>query len=272
MVDGNVLHQLNDEGLADKIIILEETTSTNDIAKSLVRGGFRGKALITAELQTAGRGRMGRNWSSPAGTGIWMSYLISGIEIGSENISFNTLLAGLSVAESLREYAAADCVDLPCLIKWPNDIVVNGRKICGILTEFITEADTGSMIIGIGINTGQESFPEEIADKATSYLIETGTRPIREEIIKRIIGKYNEIHKNFEDPDMAKIIPDRYAGMMVNLDKEVILTSANGDFPDNPYIARGITEQGDLIVEDRFGRRTKVTSGEVSVRGVLGYV
>lgn len=284
MIDKDALRVLSDAGLADRIITFEEVTSTNDVAKNLVREGYRGTALITAELQTAGRGRLGRSWSSPAGTGIWMSYLVSGIEAerdasgikGFGNISLYTLITGLATAESLREYSSEKGTELPCLIKWPNDIVVRGRKICGILTEFISDSGIGSLIIGIGINTGQESFPDELSVKGTSYFLETGYRPEREKIIEKIIRKIMQADRASDLSGIGHLIRpeidiDRYCSLMVNLNKEVVLTSSNGDFPDNPYIARGITEQGDLVVEDRYGKRLKVTSGEVSVRGVLGY-
>ena len=191
-----------------------------------------------------------------------MSILRTDIE-SAGNISLNTLLAGLSVTEALNSYAADSGSDLRCLIKWPNDIVTGGRKICGILTELISEGERNSMITGIGINTGQAAFPSELSDKGTSYFIETGVMPEREEIIKRILRM-----KTAGNRDTL----DRYEKLMVNLGREVVLTSANGDFRDNPYIARGVTDQGDLIVEDRYGNRSTVTSGEVSVRGVLGYV
>lgn len=270
MIDEGLLRSLTEKGLVDKIVSVEETTSTNDMAKKCVRDGYKGTALFVSELQTAGRGRLGRSWSSPSGTGIWMSYLIAGISDGIENISVNTLITGLAVAEALNEYAAETGNVLPCRIKWPNDIVVGGRKICGILCEFITEGTGGSLIIGIGINTGQQSFPGELADKGTSYYIETGSLPQREMIINKIIEKLARTApcRDLSAGDAIK----RYSDLMVNLDKEVILTSMNGDFPDNPYIARGITGQGDLVVEDKYGRQSKVTSGEVSVRGVLGYI
>ena len=269
MIDEKLLSPLRDNGLVEKIISVEETTSTNDMAKKCARDGYKGTALFISELQTAGRGRLGRSWSSPSGTGIWMSYLVSGISGGLEHISVNTLLAGLAVSESLNEYASETGAEISCLIKWPNDIVVGGRKICGILSEFITEGADGSLIIGIGINTGQQSFPEELADKGTSYYMETGAMPSREVIICKIIEKLARLReKGFAESGTL----ERYCELMVSLDKEVVLTSANGDFPDNPYIARGITEEGDLVVEDKYGRRSKVTSGEVSVRGVLGYI
>ena len=270
MIDKDELRSLIDDGLVDRIISVEETTSTNDMAKDLVREGFNGTALFAAELQTAGRGRLGRDWSSPKGTGIYITYLMAGIDT-SEAASLNTLIAGLAVAEGLSEYSSDIGAELECRIKWPNDIVTNGRKICGILTELITEGSSVSMMIGIGINIGQKSFPEELSAKGTSYFIETGRLPSREDIINRIIRKYTGIRKHISASGTSDFVK-RYSERMVNLDKEVILSSANGDFMDNPYIARGITEQGDLIVEDGTGRRKAVTSGEISVRGVLGYV
>ena len=271
MIDENALQPLKDNGVAERIIVLEEVGSTNDMAKQLLAEDFRGTALITAECQTAGRGRLGRSWASPPGTGIWMSYLDTELvpgPAGHFNPACITLLAGLSVAEAVNEYAES----LHAGIKWPNDVVVNGRKLCGILTELVSQADNNSLIVGIGINTGQDSFPPELSDKATSYFLETGAFPEREVLIRSVIEKLRDYCISYRATGNLSNVMEKYNSLMISRDREVVLTSANGEFRDNPYISRGITETGDLIVEDRKGDRHTVTSGEVSVRGILGYV
>ena len=282
MIDESALRILTDSGMTDRIIAVEETGSTNDIAKQLMAGGFTGTALIIAECQTAGRGRLGRSWASPAGTGIWMSYLDTEL-VSTPSEHFNpaciTLLAGLSVAETVNEYTSsvmtgrkAEDTLFHAGIKWPNDVVVNGKKLCGILTELVTEADKNSLIVGIGINTGQNSFPPELSDKATSYYLETGIFPEREIIIRRVIEKLRDYCISYKIAGSLSFVSDRYNRLMISKDKEVVLTAANGEFADNPYFARGITETGDLIVENRYGKMQSIRSGEVSVRGMLGYV
>ena len=261
------LNGLSEEKKIDRLILEEEVTSTNDVAKSLAREGFSGRALIISELQTAGRGRLGRNWSSPAGTGIWMSLLITEVK-NMSNISGITLLAGLSVAETLNEYMSSKSA----LIKWPNDLVINGKKVCGILTELVSSGDSGSLIIGIGINACGREFPEELKDKATSILLETGSVPDREKIVTDSVTRLTDMIKSYGETGSLEFIRDRYQNLMVNRDKEVVLSSQNGDFYDNPYIARGVDEEGNLIVEDKSGKKSTVRSGEISVRGILGYV
>ena len=266
-MDRSKLNSLLEEHKIDRLILEEEVTSTNDVAKSLAWEGFSGRALIIAEKQTAGRGRLGRNWSSPAGTGIWMSLLDTEVKnLG--NISGITLLAGLSVAETVNEYTNSEQV----LIKWPNDLVIHGKKICGILTELVSSGDSGSLIIGIGINACGREFPEELKDKATSILLETGSAPDREKIVTDSMARLTDLIKVYNEAGSLEFIRDRYQSLMVNRDKEIVLSSQNGDFYDNPYIARGIDEEGNLIVEDKNGKKSAVRSGEISVRGVLGYV
>ena len=258
---------LIEDGVLERVIAEEEVSSTNDVAKSLSRDGFTGRALIISELQTAGRGRLGRNWSSPAGTGIWMSLLDTEIE-HLENISGITLLAGLAVTETINDYMGTDSA----CIKWPNDVVINGRKVCGILTELVSSGDKGSVIVGIGINASISEFPDELRDKATSLLIEMGSTPDREKIASEVVRRLTELSSVYRTSGNLSFIQDRYQNLMVNREKEVILSSANGDFFDNPYIAKGIDEEGNLIVQDKAGELHAVRSGEISVRGVLGYV
>lgn len=266
-MDREKLKSLTENSVIDKLYVEEEVTSTNDVAKSMSREGFKGRALIVSELQTKGRGRLGRNWSSPAGTGIWMSLLDTDTE-NLVNIPGITLLAGLAVAEALNSLSGEECAR----IKWPNDVVINGKKVCGILTELISSGTESTVIIGIGINASMDEFPEELKDKATSVFLEIGQKPEREKIITGVVTKLTEYISAYKITGSLGFAMDRYHSLMVNKGKEVILSSANGDFYDNPYIATGIDEEGNLLVEDKSGTVHTVQSGEISVRGVLGYV
>ena len=128
------------------------------------------------------------------------------------------------------------------------------------------------MIVGIGINASIREFPEELRDKATSLLIEMGSTPDREKIASEVVRRLTELSSVYRTSGNLSFIQDRYQSLMVNREKEVILSSANGDFFDNPYIAKGIDEEGNLIVQDKAGELHAVRSGEISVRGMLGYV
>lgn len=146
-----------------------ETGSTNDDAKSLASAGLPGGSVVVADRQTAGRGRMGREWQSDAGAGVWMSILLRPNSMDSRQGGLLPLAAGLAVAHHLRG------LGVPALLKWPNDVLCNGRKICGILCESVT---TGSfldrVVIGIGLNMFQQAaaFGAELAQIATSLRME----------------------------------------------------------------------------------------------------
>ena len=127
--------------------------------------------LVVAESQNSGKGRRGRVWKSPAGSGIWMSFLLKP-QIRPEYASRLTLVAAMAVSAGIEEVTG-----LTSQIKWPNDLVLSGKKICGILTEMSTDLDTiRYIIVGIGINVNTSSFPEEIRETATSLYLESGRK------------------------------------------------------------------------------------------------
>ncbi len=140
----------------------EEQASTNQTAKMMAEAGAKHGTLVIAERQTMGKGRRGRIWHSPAGSGIWMSMVLRP-NIAPSNASMLTLVAAMAVYDVLSTRIES------CRIKWPNDLVLDGRKVCGILTEMSAEFDAVHyVVIGIGINVNTESFPKDIASVATS--------------------------------------------------------------------------------------------------------
>ena len=249
-----LLNVLENNGFVDRVIYEYETTSTNDICKA---NTDIDRLLAIAELQTAGRGRMGRHWESPAGEGIWMS-LLCHPDLPPECIPGITLLAGLAIAE---------CTD--ALIKWPNDIIINGKKICGILTEMVTDADSKNHIIcGMGINVNTDSFPEELKSKGTSLYLERGKKFSREPLIVSIIQKLTNYINEYEKTGNLSFIKKQYESLLIHMDKKVILHSLS----EATYITRGIDNSGALIVEDNAGTMHTISSDEISVRGLLGYI
>ena len=152
-----------------QIVYLDSTASTNDVAKELASNGAAHGTLVIANAQTAGRGRMGRRFVSAPGEGIWMSLVIKD-EILPMKASMLTLVMGLAAAKAIEQVA-----DVKPMIKWPNDIVLSGKKLVGILTEMSLSMDKiGHIIVGIGINVHQEVFPEELQTVATSIFLENG--------------------------------------------------------------------------------------------------
>ncbi len=209
--------------------------------------------VFVADTQTNGRGRLGREWTSNDGRDIFMSLLLKP-DILVEEISKITLVAGI---------AAARAIGLDCKIKWPNDIVIGTKKVCGILTEL----SGGNAICGIGINVNTSVFDGELSDKATSMCIETGTTVSRDDVIARFLNELEPLYERFIRDGFSALI-DSYRELCITIGKDV-----NVIYPDRSFIGRvvDINDNGELIVETS-GEKITVFSGEVSIRGMLGYV
>ena len=247
-----------------RVIYYEETDSTNIQAK--LAGENRGEhgALFIADRQVAGRGRRGRSWQSPGGACIYMTLLIRP-QFPPEKASMLTLVMALSVAEAIRGQSGLDAK-----IKWPNDIVLNSKKICGILTEMSTEIDYINYVVtGVGINVNQTAFPQEMEETATSLLLEGNRTVRRAELVAAVMGRYEKNYETFiETQDLSKLL-DKYNQMLVNRDRDVRVLEPQKEY--NAH-ALGINKQGELIVITPEGEEKRIYAGEVSVRGIYGYV
>ncbi len=268
--------------LGVKVHLYEKTDSTNLRAKEYVQALIEKKntdrvnEIFLADQQTEGRGRLGRSWQSPPETGIWMSYLTNP-NVPADKISCVTLLAAMAIARAVKFYSLKRSIfNVDAQIKWPNDIIINGKKICGILSELVTDPDTGMnyVICGIGINVNTRSFDNEECRYASSLYRESGITWDREELTYGVIYNIKEFMRSFEiEKGLEFIVPD-YNNMLVNKDQEVILSSMNPEIQaglEPRYIARGIDKTGALLVENSAGEIIPITSGEVSVRGLYGY-
>lgn len=242
----------------------EEVDSTNNRAKRLAEEGAVEGTLVVAESQWAGKGRRGRMWVSPRGTGIWMS-LVLRPRIAPSSASMLTLVAALAVAKGIEEVTGLDT-----RIKWPNDIVIGGKKVCGILTEMSAELeDINYVVIGIGINANIAEFPEEITRTATSLYLQSGAKVNRSQVIAAVMRAMETYYRIFtETGDLNLLLPE-YEGKLANKDKEVTVFTPAGDYSG---ISLGIDKTGELLVQLRDGTIKHVVSGEVSVRGIYGYV
>lgn len=246
-----------------KIYYFEETDSTNNDARRLVSKEGGHGVLVVADRQTAGKGRRGRTWLSPSGTNIFMSIGLKP-ELSPDKASMLTLVMALAVCDAIHGVSGLDS-----RIKWPNDIVVNGKKICGMLTEMEAELDCiHSVVIGVGINVNQKEFAEEIRETATSLYLESGNSMIRAELIERTMHYFEAYYEKFMEAGNLAPLQKAYNDRLVNCDTKVRVLDPRGEYEG---IARGVDESGELLVE-RDGSITKVYAGEVSVRGVYGYV
>lgn len=259
----------------------EETDSTNILAKAGGEAGDPHGTLYVAEKQNAGRGRRGRVWESPAKSSIYMTILLRP-ETAPVKAPMLTLVMAAAVADGIKKTvgnAAAESSDAENVsrtgepgiqIKWPNDIVLNRRKLCGILTEMSAETDhINYVMIGVGVNVNQDAFPEELKEKATSLKIETGEEWNRPEIIASIMESFEHYYKIFLETEDLSGIQDEYNQMLANRDRDVRILEPGGDYDAH---AEGINEVGELIVTTPDGQKKHIFAGEVSVRGIYGYV
>ncbi len=247
-----------------EVIYYDETDSTNIQAKLAGEKGFPHGTLVVADRQMAGRGRRGRSWDSPKGVCVYMTLLLRP-SIAPANAPMLTLVMALCVAEAVRGLTG-----LEAAIKWPNDIVLNGKKICGILTEMSTEIDYINYVVtGVGINMNQESFPEEIRDTATSLLMEGAEHIRRSELIAAVMERYEENYGIFMKTEDLSGLFQTYNRMLVNRDMAVRVLDPQGEYSAR---ALGINEKGELVVMTDEGEERHIFAGEVSVRGIYGYV
>ena len=250
-----------------KLYYSDETGSTNIDAKRYAEEGAPHGTTVVADMQNAGRGRRGKMWQSPAGSAIYMTIMLKP-DFVPDKASMLTLVMALSVADAITETTG-----LQTGIKWPNDIVVNKKKVCGILTEMNAELDyIQHVVIGVGINVNNgspEEFPEEIRQTATSLKIESGTQICRAALIERVLFHFEKNYDTFvRFLDLSGIM-EAYDKHLLNLDAEVKVLDPKGEYTG---IARGINATGELLVEKENGDIVQVYAGEVSVRGLYGYV
>lgn len=267
VTEAEVSSRLETDWAGHPVVFREKIDSTNNEAKRLAEAGAEQGTLVIAEEQGAGKGRRGRSWSSPRGTGVWMTVILKP-EFPPSQASMLTLVAAMAVEEGIRK-----ATGLETGIKWPNDIVVNGKKVCGILTEMSTELDyINYVVIGIGINVNVEEFPEEISNTATSLYLETGKKISRAPIIVEIWKAFEQFYGLFVKNADLSLVKNAYEERLLNLGKEVCVLAPKGEWRG---ISKGIDSMGRLLVEPLEGANREVKaidSGEVSVRGIYGYV
>lgn len=246
------------------IVYYTETDSTNLRIKQLGDEGAPEGTLAVADHQSAGRGRRGRSWDSPAGSSIYMSVLLRP-KIAPDRAPMLTLVMACSVAEGIM-----DCEDVKVQIKWPNDIIINGKKLVGILTEMSTQIDyINHVTVGVGINVNMTGFPEDLRATATSLRIETGHVVKRAPLIAAVMERLETNYEVFMKTEDMSGLMEKYSSLLVNREKEVMVLGAREQY--RAY-ALGINNTGELIVRRDDGTEEAVYAGEVSVRGVYGYV
>ena len=250
----------------DSLLWFDTIDSTNTRAKELAAQGAPHGTILIADSQTVGRGRLGRSFHSPAGTGIYLSLIIRP----------NCAPAKLMHLTCSAAVAACDAVEVACGIrpgiKWTNDLVYGKKKLAGILTELglSTKGIVDFAIIGIGINCCQaeSDFPPEIRNIAGSLHSVTGQSIHRAQVAAAVLDALYRMDQNLLSDRVATM--DRYRKDCITLGREISLVKADGSVRHGT--ALDIDEAGGLVVAFADGSRDTVTSGEVSVRGMYGYI
>ena len=259
--EDEITENISTKFIGHTVYFYDEIDSTNKEAKRMAVSGAPDGSIFTAEIQNQGRGRLGRKWLSPKYVGLWFSILLYP-DLTPDRIIPITLVAGISVCKALIS------LGFDAKIKWPNDIVINGKKICGILTEMTAEAEhISSIVVGIGINVNTKSFNDDIKDKATSLYIESGKSFLRKEILCSVLEIFEKYYIDYLDSGLNKIIDD-YNNLCINIGKEVVACSTKEEIKGK---AVKVKENGALCIATDNGIK-EVNFGEVSIRGMMGYI
>lgn len=261
-------HTIFDLSIINNVLVFEETDSTNTQAKHFADAGSVPGTLLVADSQTGGRGRLGRSFSSPANEGIYMSLLLKP-ELEVSVLSRITLVAAMAVCDALDEIPGINAS-----IKWPNDVLINEKKAVGILTEF----HAGEfVIVGIGINVNNSSFPDSINGIATSLLLETGCEQDCTDLLLRVCYYFDRYYQQFCQTQDLSFLLDDYNRRLTLMNKDVILIPTEQTVKyENSYCidpegyeivhCEGLMKDGSLLVSKADGTITTVDSGEVSIR------
>ena len=264
-----IASRLQTKWAGKKLYYVDSTGSTNTDAKRFAEEGDPHGTTVVADMQTAGKGRRGRKWQSPSGINTYFTILLKP-DFAPDKASMLTLVMALSVAEAIEEVT-----ELKAEIKWPNDIVVNKKKVVGMLTEMSTTPEMDEIqyvVVGVGVNVNMgsiEEFPDEIRKTATSLRIESGKQINRAVLVEHILERFEQNYEKFEQTlDLSGLL-DAYQSHLVNVDAQVRVLDPAGEYTG---ISHGINTTGELIVEKEDGSIVNVYAGEVSVRGLYGYV
>ena len=257
-----IADQIHTKWAGKTVHFARETDSTNLWIKRLAKEGAPEGTLALAEFQSAGRGRLGRSWEVPEGTSVMMSILLRP-KFEPQYAPTLTLVMGMAVAKAVKN------LGFDVSIKWPNDVVVSHKKICGILTEMgVRDGKIDYAVIGVGINVNIKEFPEEMADKATSLYLESGKEFDRSQIPGLVMEAFEKYYEKFAATCDLSGLKEEYESILANYNQPVRVLAKE------PYegVARGITDGGELLVEKTDGTIATVSAGEVSVRGLYSYV
>ena len=252
----SVRARLSTQRLGAAFHYFSELGSTNTRARELAEKGAAEGEIVIAESQTQGRGRLGRRWESPPFTNLYLSFILRP-KFPPTHAPQITLAAGVALVETVGSFLSR-----PPAIKWPNDILFDGKKLAGILTEAACDADrVAYVILGIGLNLNYrvDTMPQELRQRATSMAELTGTNVSRESVLARLIQDMDRCYGELEVSGFEALRPrweERFALRGRRIQVELGDQRVRG-------VAHGIDREGALIVEDEHGQRRSVVAGDV---------
>lgn len=247
------------------IIQFEEVTSTNEIALQAGKTEFASGTVYVAKRQTAGRGRRGRTWESSLAQNLYFSLLLCP-KVAADKAHMVTIVMADALASALRDMTGSEDI----FIKWPNDIVMDGKKVSGILTEMgFREDGSYYVVVGVGVNVGKQQFADELSQKATDLESQCGVVLTKEKLLETVLVQFEKRYEKFETVgDLSFLLP-HYNGMLINRGRNVRVLDPKGEYEG---VSAGINTAGELLVKMSDGSVKNVYAGEVSVRGIYGYV
>ena len=238
------------------IRVFEETTSTNDVIEKLARDGVKEGVVVFAESQTKGRGRLGRKWTSPTRKGLWFSILLRP-KLSPQETTQLTVASAIALRRAIKTVTG-----LAAEIKWPNDLLIGGKKVVGILTEMSAEVDrVRHVVLGIGVDVNQEEFPAELRKIATSLKAEAGTEISRAELATEILREL--------DFDYARICGGKFSAVADEWEAGCATIGKNVSVQMGARLVRGraeaLDDDGALLVRTEHGHLERVIGGDVTL-------
>lgn len=250
-----ICETLETEEIAKEILCFRKVFSTNSIAKFLANHDAKEGTVLISEIQTNARGRLGKKWEAPEG-GVWMS-LILRPQVPPARIGLITLATGVAIAKSIRS------LGVDARIKWPNDVLIHGKKISGVLTEVnATFNEIDWIVVGIGIdsNLKLEAFSEDIRIGTTTLTEELPSKVDANELIAVFLNEFEKVYQLYKDGEIETILKD-WRDLADTIGKYVNITQTGGKITQG-YVV-GINNEGSLIIERQDGTLEKIVSGEL---------
>lgn len=250
---------LRSESFGRQVYYYDKVTSTNDIAKEWTRQGAPDGSIVVAEEQSGGRGRLGRVWHSPPGKGIFFSVILYP-PVQPAIVSQITMVTAVALALAVRTHSG-----VPAGIKWPNDLLVDGRKLCGILTEMSAEVDRIEYLVvgaGLNVNLTRDEFPADIRELATSLLLETGHSLPRASLLRAMLEEYEKWYQLWLTQGFVPVL-EQWKALSVSLRRMVQVHTLNDTWEG---WVEDVDESGALLLRLEDGSLQRLVAGEVSLR------